>query len=464
MWPLGMSSAELDELSRKLPSPAPTRPLNTAPLKLPEYSPGELLTMPGAMNPGSSTFGIKPKVSGSLQDQNDNALLQAQRFQSMNAGVDPLLDLFLANPAAAGQAKLQQQKQRGDELRGLQAAFAAPMEMQQRGDIAQMSNDTQRYIADQGNKNNIEIEAMREKNRFSPQALRASVMPQLMLQYGNDPTKFRSMLKLFNDTQRWAGDPLSGPVPAGGIPAGAAPGMPAPSAPGGPQPAGGPAAPAAGMAGGFPPGPVLDEPSFMLVENARKNAMPSIAKPGARPEDNATIKEGVGYRDMESFLDRLNAAKVYENPAAEKQIAADIAAGKYGNPQYVRQMLAQAAGSNQILSQGVPGGGLGIPGFRSVPGQYAVPGVRGAGNVLTMERGPAKGVLDYLGSQENNVWSGGLPYNQIRLASGEVIPFNPADAGGVWGKTLGDTGFRRQQAPARAATAISLLEHLMNPN
>lgn len=151
----------------------------------------------------------------------------------------------------------------------------------------------------------------------------------------------------------------------------------------------------------------------------------------------------LGIDHATKFLDRVAAGQM--TPEQVAKLAGDIKAGKFGDPQKVTAALAKTTAQGYFKLQPPTGpdgkpidfgramlattpGGV----SQKVPGSYQIPGLfdmtaapesfpSRMGNVATMQ-GPR---------------AGGVPYNQLKLGNGQVVPISPSDLNSVVGNALG---------------------------
>lgn len=410
-------------------------------MEQPKFTAAQLNAFPSAMFVGSSYgTGAQPIMltSPSPQEMTDLTTLNATRAAAMNAGAASLTDTDrLNNPFAFDKASRDLQANRLADItaRAQVGSVNARTDTEAKSHAAQNAAEIEK--AKIGAQGHVDAARIQAAMHASPSAIRGQVLTELIKQHGNDPVAFRNAVNRLDEALA-----SSGP---GAKPAASFPQVPMTQA-------GDSDAPPMQIA---TTPPTTGQSSIdQAVLNARRDALPAIVRQGTSPNEKPT--PALDPTNVNTLLDRLAA----QNPTPEvvRAIAADIASGKWGEPGLVRDAIARSMASNYLLNQ-PPTRTLAEGGWKKydMPATYHIPGL------FKLEKGPTTGPLDAVGKAVSAGWASGIPYTQITLPSGQVIPFHPSDVADIATDRFGSYDQRRSMAPRRAGLAGDLVEALFAP-
>lgn len=180
---------------------------------------------------------------------------------------------------------------------------------------------------------------------------------------------------------------------------------------------------------------------------------------------------GLTQDQINSATDVLMSQKM--TPVEAQELARRIRAGELGDPSKVEQALAQQTAGNYFLAQ---------PPTRDKEGAY--PSKYDIPNLFTMRTNPSGGLGSRTAAGIQNIATGGIPtvngvpvppglvppgisrgngvpYNEIMLPGGRVIPFNPTEFQSVGGELGGANAAKKNASQQRAAYQGMLLEALL---
>lgn len=171
----------------------------------------------------------------------------------------------------------------------------------------------------------------------------------------------------------------------------------------------------------------------------------------------------VGNPQMDALLER---AAALDNPQRAALIK-ELQTGRYGDPAAILKALATRTAGSYLVAQPPTKPGTQDPiDFRTamikdIPAQYDVPGAAG-GRPLVSLQSTGRSPLGIASS-----WVGGagfVPYQQMTLGNGQVIPVNPTDLYNMHqNNPIAGKGATPQQWQNRAGLGGQLLQMWLNP-